>query len=57
MNPKEHAKHKGIRAKRECRVVDNLRNFKFITRDYLVRGNKEEEGKKYTYPLCLEILW
>lgn len=49
LNFKEYAKQEGIRAKHECRVVDDLRDLKFITRDYLVHARRRGRAKKGTY--------
>jgi hypothetical protein len=54
LNFEEHAEQEGVRAEHERRVVDDLRDLKLITRNYLVHRRRGRAGQ-YTYPSCLEI--
>jgi hypothetical protein len=46
LNFEEYTSQEGMRTKHERRVVDDLRDLEFITRDYLVRTRRRGRAKK-----------
>jgi hypothetical protein len=43
---KEDAEQEGVRAEHECRVVNDLRDLEFITRDYLVTCDERDDKER-----------